>query len=1167
MAWKAVTPSFGGDTQHFGGDDGLNKYANLFNGVLDVDTVDINSLWTFRSGKAKIRNPANTFSYILLGAAITSADRNLTLPLVTANDTLAALGVVQTFTVAQGFNSYLDVKGIAVPGSPAATYGRVYIDTADGHLKKKDSAGVVVDFDLTGSGEINTVSNLTGTAGAVGIYKQKTGVNFELKKINAGSAYVTITDDTGNNEVDIGLAVTVAKTNAAQTFTLAQAFDTYEDMKQIAAPASPAATYHRMYVDSVDSHLKRKDSAGGIKDYDLGGSSGGSGGGTTSVVYDSFPATWNVTSGNSYSPNTLWWVDYVGQNPQNGADTGQVGVRVPAGGAFPRVLYMYPYSILNTGASTSAAIAETTTPYYTDFDITLSVRTIAFKRSSPNSWDAPWVMFHFNEAGFAQGSFGSRFHHYYVTLKNNSTIELGKKDTTSGIDEQYFLSTSATYTFALNQWYKLRIRMVGATITIWVDDVQKINLTDNGSGGVQTGAPNTPAAPSSFMTSGRFCLYQEDAEVEFSPMTVTSTGGLVQAYNYLVYKTGTDYTAQNGVSNALEFSSPSLQTVLSQIETAVPTGGYVKFAPGDFSLTAQWVPTQSNIIWAGSGIDVTRILYDMGSTGAGINCAGTVAAANNLTANALKGTKAITIASTAAYAVGDWIFMSRNVAQSTVSATAYDGEFHRVAVVTSGTVLTLDTYLYEDYTTATTSSVAKVTFKQSIMFTDMTIYDNRASVTALAQEGDTVFAYCKDLVIDNVKFENAVYSSLTLNSCFNTDLDTVKYYTPRTTSGASPTRYGLRVIGATTNLTVNSNSAQRCGNAVQLSLATGTGFTGRPRNILITGFKSYDASSTHFLTQQGPVGVTLVNCGAIGSHTSTETGSNGEQMGFGNLSPVTYIGCYTSGAFSNGWAIESDDVATPVGTNQFPQGDRTILSGCRIANVVPDTNPLARGIRIGANRAGVTISDCEFHNINNEVIDIRAGASNIDIHDNIFSSCAGNVSSAGGYIRVLTTASDLNIHDNTFDAGVPSPAARPLWIGTSVARMSFINNDVNGLTNKAPTIPAASTGVRIENNIGLNPLNLITNPFNTSTNTVGFYGGTAAAPLGTTVDMTVVGSDVIINHTTPGTVTQVRIKDGVGNIISTLTGANTALNNLYVPLGYRVAWTFSVAPTITVSAI
>ena len=52
-----------------------------------------------------------------------------------------------------------------------------------------------------GGGEANEMSNI-GTAG-VGIYKQKTGIEFEMKKINASSNKVTITDDTGDDEVDI----------------------------------------------------------------------------------------------------------------------------------------------------------------------------------------------------------------------------------------------------------------------------------------------------------------------------------------------------------------------------------------------------------------------------------------------------------------------------------------------------------------------------------------------------------------------------------------------------------------------------------------------------------------------------------------------------------------------------------------------------------------------------------------------------------------------------------------------------------------------------------------------------------------------------------------------------------------------------------------------------
>lgn len=57
-------------------------------------------------------------------------------------------------------------------------------------------------------GEVNTASNI-GTAG-VWVFKQKTGVNLEFKKINAWSTKVTITDDTANNEVDIDVSVTKA---------------------------------------------------------------------------------------------------------------------------------------------------------------------------------------------------------------------------------------------------------------------------------------------------------------------------------------------------------------------------------------------------------------------------------------------------------------------------------------------------------------------------------------------------------------------------------------------------------------------------------------------------------------------------------------------------------------------------------------------------------------------------------------------------------------------------------------------------------------------------------------------------------------------------------------------------------------------------------------------
>jgi hypothetical protein len=68
-------------------------------------------------------------------------------------------------------------------------------------LINKTTGAVTFPNTALGGGEANTASNV-GTAG-VGLFKQKTGVNLELKKINAGSTKVTITDDTVNSEVDV----------------------------------------------------------------------------------------------------------------------------------------------------------------------------------------------------------------------------------------------------------------------------------------------------------------------------------------------------------------------------------------------------------------------------------------------------------------------------------------------------------------------------------------------------------------------------------------------------------------------------------------------------------------------------------------------------------------------------------------------------------------------------------------------------------------------------------------------------------------------------------------------------------------------------------------------------------------------------------------------------
>lgn len=104
-------------------------------------------------------------------------------------------------------DSFDILAAAAIPGNPPANTKRFYVNPSDNHFIMKSTAGATVDFDVLGQGsvgEANTASNI-GTAG-VGVFASKSALDLRFKKINAGTNKITVTDDTGNNEVDIDVA-------------------------------------------------------------------------------------------------------------------------------------------------------------------------------------------------------------------------------------------------------------------------------------------------------------------------------------------------------------------------------------------------------------------------------------------------------------------------------------------------------------------------------------------------------------------------------------------------------------------------------------------------------------------------------------------------------------------------------------------------------------------------------------------------------------------------------------------------------------------------------------------------------------------------------------------------------------------------------------------------
>ena len=181
-----------------------NKSIDADNNTLtNIDNVDIKAAAAIDATKIHDGTVSNTeFGY--LNGVTSAIQTQFTGKVGTGTTLTAGVGISGGGDLSTNRTFDLDVNSLTADATPdgAADYVVTYDASATGHKKV-----LLNNLPGGGGGETNTASNV-GTGG-VGVFARKTGVDLELKKINSTSSTsgITIVDDTGNDEIDVRLAI------------------------------------------------------------------------------------------------------------------------------------------------------------------------------------------------------------------------------------------------------------------------------------------------------------------------------------------------------------------------------------------------------------------------------------------------------------------------------------------------------------------------------------------------------------------------------------------------------------------------------------------------------------------------------------------------------------------------------------------------------------------------------------------------------------------------------------------------------------------------------------------------------------------------------------------------------------------------------------------------
>jgi len=184
--------------------------------ITSTNDLNVSGVGTFLSSGLKIRNPANTFGYTITGGAIV-ADRTLNLPVITGTDTVAVLGLNQTFSGTNTFSGTISATNAAtITLAGGAVAGHTFgTNQTSGTLTFGGTSGTgLITF-----GRATTSQQTDIQAGASGVGTSKT-INFGTGGLSGSNTIINVGPTAGIGTVSINTGTNLGIGSATPTSKL-----------------------------------------------------------------------------------------------------------------------------------------------------------------------------------------------------------------------------------------------------------------------------------------------------------------------------------------------------------------------------------------------------------------------------------------------------------------------------------------------------------------------------------------------------------------------------------------------------------------------------------------------------------------------------------------------------------------------------------------------------------------------------------------------------------------------------------------------------------------------------------------------------------------------------------------------------------------------------------